>query len=145
MAAGERAVVAAAVAATQAARLDEVRVLFVDDDEGTRLVVRELLERAGATVQTASSVSEARTLMASWDPSVLISDIAMPNETGYEFVRKLRASHVGVPAIALTAYARRGDAEEALAAGFQVYMAKPVQPSDLIQTVAKLTHDAPQA
>jgi len=123
-------------------RLDDVRVLFVDDDEETRQMVRELLEQVGAVVATAASVDEARGVMASWTPTVLVSDIAMPRETGYEFVKSLRASSVNVPAIALTAYARRGDAEEALAAGFQMYMAKPVKPLELVQGIARLSEDA---
>jgi CheY-like chemotaxis protein len=92
-------------------------------------------------VATAASVDEARGVMASWTPTVLVSDIAMPRETGYEFVKSLRASSVNVPAIALTAYARRGDAEEALAAGFQMYMAKPVKPLELVQGIARLSED----
>jgi signal transduction histidine kinase/ActR/RegA family two-component response regulator len=129
----------------ESARLDSARVLFVDDDAETRQMVRELLEQAGATVQTAASVDEARSVMAWWTPTVLISDIAMPRETGYEFVKSLRASHVTVPAIALTAYARRGDAEEALAAGFQLYMAKPVQPVELVESVARLADGTEKA
>ena len=128
--------------AREVARLDDVRVLFVDDDEETRQMVRELLEQAGAVVATAASVDEARGVLASWTPTVLVSDIAMPRETGYEFVKSLRASSVNLPAIALTAYARRGDAEEALAAGFQMYMAKPVKPLELVQGIARLSEDA---
>lgn len=123
-------------------RLDSVGVLLVDDDAETREMVRTVLEGAGATVEAAASAEEARAVMLSWSPGVVISDIAMPDETGYSFVQKLRTSNIHVPAIALTAYARRGDAEEALAAGFQMYLAKPVRPSDLLQAVASLAEDA---
>src|SRR5262249_10824534 len=112
-------------------------------DAETRDMVRTILEGAGAKVESAASADEARAVLSSWSPRVVISDIAMPQETGYTFVQRLRESNVQVPAIALTAYARRGDAEEALAAGFQAYLSKPVRPSDLLHAVASLTDYAP--
>jgi CheY-like chemotaxis protein len=117
-------------------------VLLVDDDAETREMVRTVLEGVGANVQSVASADEARAVMSSWSPGVVISDIAMPDETGYAFVQKLRTSNIHVPAIALTAYGRRGDAEEAIAAGFQAYLAKPVRPSDLVNTVASLAENA---
>jgi signal transduction histidine kinase/CheY-like chemotaxis protein len=123
-------------------RLDSIGVLLVDDDAETREMVRTVLEDAGANVQSAASADEARAVMSSWSPGVVISDIAMPDETGYAFVQQLRTSNIHVPAIALTAYGRRGDAEEALAAGFQAYLAKPVRPSDLVNAVASLAENA---
>jgi signal transduction histidine kinase/CheY-like chemotaxis protein len=123
-------------------RLDSIGVLLVDDDAETREMVRTVLEGAGANVQSVASADEARAVMSSWSPGVVISDIAMPDETGYAFVQKLRTSNIHVPAIALTAYGRRGDAEEAIAAGFQAYLAKPVRPSDLVNTVASLAENA---
>jgi len=129
-------------AALQLPRLDSVGVLLIDDDEETRTVVRTILEGVGATVEAAASADEARTVMGSWSPNIVISDIVMPDESGFEFVQKLRTSNIHVPAIALTAYARRGDAEEARAAGFQRYLAKPVKPWDLVQVVASLAHHA---
>jgi CheY-like chemotaxis protein len=69
---------------------------------------------------------------------VLISDIAMPDEDGYSLIRSLRAAGVRVPAIALTAYARHEDAIEAISAGFQIHLAKPVTPARLVGTVAEL-------
>ena len=124
-------------------RLDSIGVLLVDDDAETREMVRTVLEGAGARVEAAASADEARAVMSGWSPGVVISDIAMPDETGYAFMQKLRTSNNHVPAIALTAYARRGDAEEALAAGFQAYLAKPVQPADLLQAVASLAEAQP--
>jgi signal transduction histidine kinase/CheY-like chemotaxis protein len=123
-------------------RLDSIGVLLVDDDAETREMVRTVLEGVGANVQSVASADEARAVMCSWSPGVVISDIAMPDETGYAFVQKLRTSNIHVPAIALTAYGRRGDAEEAIAAGFQAYLAKPVRPSDLVNTVASLAENA---
>jgi signal transduction histidine kinase/CheY-like chemotaxis protein len=123
-------------------RLDSIGVLLVDDDAETREMVRTVLEGVGASVQSAASAAEARAVMSSWSPGVVISDIAMPDETGYAFVQTLRTSNIHVPAIALTAYGRRGDAEEAIAAGFQAYLAKPVRPSDLVNTVASLAENA---
>ena len=123
-------------------RLDSIGVLLVDDDAETRDLVRTVLEGAGANVQSAASADEARAVMSSWSPGVVISDIAMPDETGYAFVQQLRTSNIHVPAIALTAYGRRGDAEEAIAAGFQAYLAKPVRPSDLVNAVASLAENA---
>ena len=114
------------------------KVIIVDDDRETREMVRTILEGAGARVESAASADEARAVMSTWSPGVVISDIAMPRETGYTFVQKLRTSNNPVPAIALTAYARRGDAEEALAAGFQAYLSKPVRPSDLLHAVASV-------
>jgi signal transduction histidine kinase/CheY-like chemotaxis protein len=126
-------------------RLHAVRVLLVDDDRETLGAVRAILEDAGATVETAGSAAEARLTLSSWYPTVLVSDIAMPDEDGYALVRSLRASHMTVPAIALTAYARREDADQARAAGFQVYMPKPVQRRDLVTAVATLAGREPAA
>jgi signal transduction histidine kinase/CheY-like chemotaxis protein len=119
-------------------RLDQIRVLIVDDDPTTLDVIRAMLEDAGARVEIASSAAEARSTLSHWMPAVLVSDIAMPEENGYSLVRSLRTSNAIVPAIALTAYGRPTDAEQARAAGFQVYLPKPVQRSDLVDAVAAL-------
>jgi signal transduction histidine kinase len=119
--------------------LRAIRVLVVDDDTETVEALRAVLEYAGAVVDTASDAVEGRRELQAWHPDVLVSDIAMPVEDGYAFVRSLRDAHVGIPAIALTAYARRDDIERALAAGFQVHLAKPVDPTDLVETIANLT------
>jgi signal transduction histidine kinase len=119
-------------------RLEAVRVLLVEDDEDMRAMVRAVLEAAGAHVNAVASAPQARRVLSENCPDVLISDIAMPDEDGYSLIRSLRASDVHVPAIALTAYARVEDAEEARAAGFQVHLTKPVTPAHLIDTVAEL-------
>jgi signal transduction histidine kinase/ActR/RegA family two-component response regulator len=120
------------------ARLDNVMVLLVEDDEDTKNVVKAMLEDVGATVVTAASAEEGRQALLSVRPAVLVSDIAMPDEDGYTFLRSLRASEIAVPAIALTAYARREDATEAFAAGFQLHLPKPVNRAVLISAIISL-------
>lgn len=107
-----------------------------------RELVRRLLEECGATVTTASSAAEALELVASVRPDVLVSDIGMPHQDGYELLRKLRrlpdAKLRQVPAVALTAFARSEDRLAALHAGYQMHVAKPVEPAELIASVASL-------
>jgi signal transduction histidine kinase len=116
--------------------LDATRVLLVEDDEATRELVRTTLESAGASVEAVATAKDARREMLSDAPDVLISDIRMPEEDGYSLLRSLRGAGVVTPAIALTAYARREDAEDARAAGFQVHVPKPVDAGRLIDAVA---------
>ena len=128
---------------TLAHRLDAARVLVVEDDEDARELVRMTLEDAGAYVETAASARDARREMLSGPPDVLISDIRMAEEDGYSLIRSLRAAGIVTPAIALTAYARHEDADEARAAGFQVHLSKPVDAGRLIDAVATLLrHDS---
>ena len=82
---------------------------------------------------------EARRILVTFKPDVLISDIAMPDEDGYALMRSLRQAGEDVPAVALTAFARREDAERARQAGFQVHMAKPVDPVRLVEMLAVLS------
>jgi len=117
--------------------LKSVRVLVIDDDERVRNALALLLDRAGAIVDRAESAFAAREQMARRDPQVIVCDIAMPDEDGYEFIRSLRASGNKIPAIALTAYATQADAEQAVSAGFDLHVAKPV---DFQRLVASLTH-----
>jgi signal transduction histidine kinase/ActR/RegA family two-component response regulator len=124
-----------------ARRLDAVRVLVVEDDDATRELVRMTLENAGASVEAVASASEARREMLAEATDVLISDIRMPEEDGYSLLRSLRGVGVRTPAIALTAYARREDADEARAAGFQIHLSKPIDAGRLIEAVATLVED----
>jgi CheY-like chemotaxis protein len=119
-------------------RLTAVRVLVVEDDDDTRELVRATLEHAGAQVEAVGSASEARREMAEESPDVLVSDIRMPEEDGYSLIQSLRTAGVTTPAIALTANARREDAEEARNAGFQVHLAKPIDAARLVEAVAAL-------
>ena len=121
-----------------AVRLDAARILVVEDDEDTRELVRAILESAGASVETVGRADDARREVMADAPDVLISDIRMPEEDGYSLIRSLRGAGITTPAIALTAHARSGDAEEARAAGFQVHLPKPVDVGRLIDTVAGL-------
>jgi signal transduction histidine kinase/ActR/RegA family two-component response regulator len=124
-----------------------VRVLVVDDEKDTRDVVSAVLGQQGAEVAAASSVDEALAHLSSSIPDVLLADIGMPDEDGYSLMRRIRAlpaSRGGtVPAAALTAYARAEDRMQALLAGFQIHVPKPVQPGELIRVVAALAARRP--
>jgi CheY-like chemotaxis protein len=124
-------------------KLDGVRVLVVEDDPDTLELLRFILDRCGAKVMTATSMSEALKVLEHWQPHALVSDVAMPHQDGYEFIRKVRSRGPqqggSIPAVALTAYARAEDREHALAAGFQMHVPKPVDPDELIAIVARLT------
>jgi PAS domain S-box-containing protein len=118
-----------------------LRVLVVDDQPDTQRVLTALLERCGAAVTTASSAAEALALLDATEHDVLLSDIGMPGGDGYSLVRALRSSTsrgAAIPAIALTAYARDEDRTASLAAGFQSFVPKPVEPNDLLTVVASL-------
>jgi len=124
------------------APLGRLRILVVDDDEDSLEVLREILESAGAQVVTAAS---ARSALASFDghpPDVLISDIGMPGEDGYALIRRVRALGPDqggrIPAAALTAYTQAEDRAQALAAGFHVWLTKPIEPADLTAAVVHL-------
>lgn len=123
--------------------LEGLRVLVVDDEPDARDLLATVLRKSGALVTAARSVSEALECANAVRPEFLISDIEMPGEDGYSLIRKVRASEIpefrAMPAIALTAYAGPGDRMRALEAGFQVHMAKPVQPAELVLVVANLT------
>jgi signal transduction histidine kinase/ActR/RegA family two-component response regulator len=119
-------------------RLHAVRVLVVEDDADTRELVRATLENAGASVEVVASAQEARRELLADTPDVLISDIRMPEEDGYSLMQSLRSAGVVMPAIALTAYARIEDADQARAAGFQIHLPKPVDAVRLVDAVAKL-------
>jgi PAS domain S-box-containing protein len=123
--------------------LGGVRVVVVDDDADTLLMLRMTLERYGAVVTTCASAKEALRVTDGEAFDVLVSDIGMPEMDGYELVRRIRErarerGEAYSPALALTAYARREDRKEALAAGFQSHVPKPVAPSELIEAVASL-------
>jgi len=123
-------------------RLDKVRVLLVDDEPYANEAVQALLDSCGAEVRVAGSAEQALQMLDVWRPDVLISDIAMPEEDGYVLIKKIRARSArqsgDIPAAALTAYAKTEDRVSILAAGFQMYLAKPADPSELIAVVASL-------
>jgi hypothetical protein len=123
-------------------RLDGVRVLVVDDEADALDLVAAILEQAGAQVTIAASANAARESLAHALPDVLVSDLGMPNEDGYSLIRSIRALGAArcfwFPAIAFTAYAQAEDKKRALAAGYQVHLAKPVDAATLLATIAQL-------
>lgn len=122
------------------------RVLVVDDEPDGREMLALLLRSHGARVLTAASAEEGLHSLLSHMPEVLISDIGMPNVDGYELMRRVRACDSEacrrIPAIALTAFARAEDAAKARSAGFQMHMAKPVEPAALISSIMALARPA---
>jgi PAS domain S-box-containing protein len=118
------------------------RVLVVDDEPDAKEIVRRLLEEQGARVVTASSAREALVALAAGLPDVMVSDIGMPEMDGYDLIRLVRSGSAArdVPAVALTAYARPEDCARVLRAGYQAHLSKPVVPSELLTTVARLAH-----
>jgi chemotaxis methyl-accepting protein methylase/signal transduction histidine kinase/chemotaxis response regulator CheB len=129
-------------AALDPALLNGLRILVTDDDRATREVVADMLEQMGADVRLARSAAEATETIEEFRPELLICDVAMPGENGYEFIRGLRALGAGhswnIPALALTALAREGDRAAALAAGYQIHLAKPVDIDRLTEAVVAL-------
>ena len=122
-------------------RLDGVLVLVVDDEPDARRVRALVLERVGAVVATADSARAALETLPSAHPDVLISDLGMPEQDGLDLIRQLRGgghSATDLPAIALTAFVQRDDAQLALSAGFQVHLPKPVDPHELTSVIARL-------
>ncbi|MFZ0062679.1 MAG: hybrid sensor histidine kinase/response regulator [Pyrinomonadaceae bacterium] len=124
-----------------------VRVLVVDDDDDARQMISAVLRRSGAEVKACESAGEALTALPQWRPDVLMSDIGMPYEDGYDLIHKVRAltdEHGGrVPAAALTAYAREEDCNRAIAEGYQMHVAKPASSAELIAAVATLAKTVP--
>jgi CheY-like chemotaxis protein len=124
-------------------RLDGLHVLLVEDDDDSRKLLSTMLKRNGARVTATKSVAEALNMFAQQLPDILISDIGMPDEDGYELIRKLRRLPPDkgglTPAIALTGYASKKDRERALEAGYHKHIAKPIEQADMIAAIASLT------
>jgi PAS domain S-box-containing protein len=122
-----------------------VIALIVEDDVDARELTKRILSDVGATVVEASSAEEALACVASSKANILISDIGMARQDGYQLVRMLRSAGYGadvLPAIALTAFARMEDRAEAFAAGFQDHLIKPLDPQTLLSRVASLRRSA---
>jgi signal transduction histidine kinase/CheY-like chemotaxis protein len=126
--------------------LKGVRVLVVDDEIDTRDLLKTILSKQGARVTTAASADAALNLISRVKPHVLISDVGMPGTDGYALMRKVRALPVerggNIPAVALTAYAREQDRKRAIAAGYQLHLAKPIEITQLSASVAHLIGQA---
>ncbi|MCC6162635.1 MAG: response regulator [Acidobacteria bacterium] len=121
--------------------LTGIGVLVVEDDDDSRALLAAMLSYSGATVWTAATADAALTLLGHQQPDVIVSDIGLPDRDGYALARAIRAlpaPHGGIPAIALTAYARSEDRRLALLAGFQLHLGKPVDRDQLCLAVASL-------
>ena len=132
-------------AATTLARLDGLRILSVDDDDNTREMLQEALEHMGAEVVSAASAAEALTALEHCRPDVLISDIGLPTQDGYDLLRSVRAlpreAGGATPAVALSGYAGEQERVATERAGFQAFASKPIVLSELIATIIRLTAD----
>ncbi len=122
--------------------LQDIRVLAVDDEADALALVSEVLQAAGARVSTASSADDALRILDAEQPDVVVADLGMPHVDGFQFIDRVRRHRKprvrAVPAAALTAYARSEDRMKALAAGFQIHLAKPIDPAELVTTIASL-------
>ncbi|MDB4941184.1 MAG: hypothetical protein JWP97_718 [Labilithrix sp.] len=129
-------------------RLAGVRVLVLDDDEDMRDLIGMILEDAGARVTQVGTVRDALVALVAELPDVAVSDLAMPGEDGYAFVTRARASKdarvASIPLVAMTAYARAEDRHRVLDAGFVRHIAKPIEPSELVETLAEVITAARQ-
>jgi PAS domain S-box-containing protein len=124
------------------APLPGISVLAVDDDMDALMMVREILEAAGAEVTTADSAHQALSLVEVTAPDVLLADVGMPRMSGFQLIEEIRRSPIRrvreIPAAALTAYARSEDRAHALRSGFQLHLAKPIDPGELMAAIASL-------
>ena len=121
-----------------ATKLKGLRILVVDDEADARDLVRRFLIDCEAIPELAASAAEAESLISSFKPNVIISDIGMPNQDGYAFMRGVRRQGLTTPALALTAFARDEDRASSIQAGYQMHLRKPVDPAELIAAVASL-------
>jgi CheY-like chemotaxis protein len=130
-------------------QLEGVRVLVVDDQHEAREAITAVLEDCGAEVMAFASAASALEALGRAKPDVLVSDIAMPGMDGHRLMRRIRALDLerggATPALALTAYATVADRTRALLAGYQVYLAKPFEPAELVALVANLAGRSPAA
>lgn len=127
-----------------------MRILLVDDSAPTREVTAIVLRDAGAQITAVDSAAAALDAFASHPPDALVSDIAMPEEDGYSLLRRIRALERSqgsqpVPAVALSAFARDRDRNQAFEAGFQEHLAKPVEPERLVAAISSLLHTSGDA
>jgi len=122
-------------------RVDGLRVLVVDDETDAREAMVMVLTQAGAVVTAASSAAEALQQLPNAQPEVLVSDIGMPDQDGFDLIRQVRALGYqarDLPAVALTAFVGKDHQRRAIMAGFQVHVPKPVDPHGLTSVIASL-------
>lgn len=129
---------------TEQRALDGVRVLLVEDTDDTRELLAFALEHCSAVVTTASSATEALESFQKDRPQILVTDLAMPYHDGYWLLRQVRALAPGaaVPAVALTAFTERYSKDQVLAAGFDAFIPKPIDPTDLCRALRQILRDA---
>ena len=129
-------------AMTSIGSLNGVSLLVLDDDSDALDLFVTVLRQAGGDVRSARSVVEAMTLLRAWEPDAIVSDIEMPGENGYAFIRRLRGGEVShgdrIPAIAVTAYGGVNERIRVLSAGFDAYVAKPVEPDELAAIIGRM-------
>lgn len=130
------------LAALQLGQLEGVRILVVDDEPNASEALVVLFQSCGAESRMASSAEEAIRILDGWLPDVLVSDIAMPDEDGYQLMKRVRSRPPGagglIPAVALTAHAKIEDRVTILKAGFHMYLSKPADPNELVAVVVSL-------
>jgi signal transduction histidine kinase/CheY-like chemotaxis protein len=124
--------------AAQARALTGIRVVVVDDDDDFRDALRAVLERRGAEVMTVASVAAALAALDSWKPDVLLSELAMPRESGYDLIRHVVARYPTLPVAALTKFSSVAESERAIAAGFQLHLVKPIEVEALVAAIVEL-------
>ena len=133
---------------THALPLDRLQILVVDDDADTQILLSTWLEECGAEVTAVGSVDEAIAVLEHSNPNIIVSDIGMPDKDGYVLIRHVKQieadTGIIIGAIALTAYAREEDRTQAMQAGFQVYLTKPVELNELIAAISSLTQCSEQ-
>jgi CheY-like chemotaxis protein len=132
-----------AEASEQKIRLDGLHILIVDDETEMKELLTTLLTQYGAQVTARATGAEVLDAIDELQPSLLISDIGMPEEDGYSLMRKIRRRGRTIPAIAVTGFARSEDRTRALAAGFQMCVSKPVEAIELLTVIASLTGRLP--
>src|SRR5439155_2589797 len=123
------------------AALNGIRVLLVEDEPDARELIALTLRGSGAKVEAVDSASDALHHLQVFAPDVLLSDIGLPLESGYDLIRTVRSLSSDlkmIPAIALTAFATESDRQMAVSAGFHAHLAKPVEPGQLIEMIKRL-------
>jgi len=125
-----------------------LRILVVDDDRNTREILTEALGLFGADVRNAGSVAEARDVLGHWHADMLVSDLGMPDENGYDLIEEVRRHPVNgerdIPAIALTGYTRIEDRQRALFAGYNEVLTKPAELDSLLEAIRRLAFADPE-
>jgi CheY-like chemotaxis protein len=141
---GRRTAASTASPMPRVPRLDELRILVVDDNADGRTLTSLVLTQAGASVKAVASVREALQMLEVERSDALVIDIGQQDEDRYALIRLIReyeAEHGGfLPAVALTGYARAEDRARILSAGFQAHLPKPVDPTELTAVIATITH-----